>query len=122
MMFRENPTWSLTVAALKMWFRDRQAIFWSLFLPLLLMVIFGIINFGAFGSVELGIVDQAGNDFSRQLVAGLEAIDTFDITRDETEPEQRQALEDSDRDLVLVIPAGFGATATGRRNRSLSSP
>ena len=111
MMFRENPTWSLTVAALKMWFRDRQAIFWSLFLPLMLMVIFGILNFGAFGSVDLGIVDEAGNDLSQQLVAGLEAIDTFDITRDGTEPEERQALEDSDRDLVLVIPAGFGATA-----------
>ena len=110
-MFRDNPTWSLTVAALKMWFRDRQAIFWSIFLPLLLMVIFGILNFGAFGSVDLGIVDQAGNDLSRQLVAGLEDIDTFDIARDGTEAEERQALADSDRDLVLIIPADFGATA-----------
>ena len=72
MMFRENPTWSLTAAALKMWFRDRQAIFWSLFLPLMLMVIFGILNFGAFGSIDLGIVDEAGNDLSQQLVAVLE--------------------------------------------------
>ena len=110
-MFRENPTWSLTVAALKMWFRDRQAIFWSLFLPLLLMVIFGVLNFGAFGSVDLGIVDEAGNDLSRQLVAGLEAIDTFDIARDGTELEEREALEDSERDLVLLIPADFGSTA-----------
>ena len=110
-MFRANPTWSLTIAALKMWFRDRQAIFWSLFLPLLLMVIFGILNFGSFGSVELGIVDGAENDASRQLVAGLEAIDTLDITLDGTEAQERQALADSDRDLVLLIPPGFGDTA-----------
>jgi ABC-2 type transport system permease protein len=110
-MFRENPTWSLTVSALKMWFRDRQAIFWSLFLPLMLMVIFGIINFGAFGSVDLGIVDEAGNDLSRQFVAELDAIETFDITEGATWSEERQALEDSDRDLVLVIRADFGATA-----------
>ena len=109
-MFRANPTWSLTVAALKMWFRDRQAIFWSLFLPLMLMVIFGIINFGAFGSIDLGIVDEAVNDLSRPLVDSLESIETFDITRDATEAEEQQALEDSDRDLVLIIPADFGAT------------
>ena len=110
-MFRENPTWSLTVSALKMWFRDRQAIFWSLFLPLMLMVIFGILNFGAFGSVDLGIVDEAGNDLSRQFVAELDAIETFDITEGATWPEERQALEESDRDLVLLIRPDFGATA-----------
>ena len=105
---RANPTWILTLATLKMWFRDRQAIFWTLFLPLVLMVIFGILNFGAFGTVELGIIDQADNENSRDLVASLEAIDTFDISLSESQPEERQALLDGDRDLVLVIPASFG--------------
>ena len=105
---RANPIWTLTLASLKMWFRDRQAIFWTLFLPLLLMVIFGILNFGAFGSVNLGIIDQADNETSRDLVASLGAIDTFEISRSESRPAERQALLDGDRDLVLVIPSGFG--------------
>ena len=49
-MLWSNPTWVLTIASLKMWFRDRQAIFWTFFLPLVLMVIFGILNFGDFGA------------------------------------------------------------------------
>ena len=65
-MLRTNPTWVLTVASLKMWFRDRQAIFWTFFLPLMLMVIFGVLNFGNLGAVDLGIVDRANNEASRQ--------------------------------------------------------
>ena len=51
-----NTTWVLTVASLKMWYRDRQAIFWTFFLPLVLMIIFGVLNFGDFGRVDLGVV------------------------------------------------------------------
>ena len=109
-MLRANPTWTLTVAALKIWFRDRQAIFWTLFLPLVLMAIFGVLNFGAFGSVDLGVVDQADNEVSRSLLDSLDGIDTLDISRGGTTAEEEQALQDGNRDLVLVIPAGFGGS------------
>ena len=52
----------LTVASLKMWFRDRQAIFWTFFLPLVLMVILGVLNFGDLAAVDLGVVDEARNE------------------------------------------------------------
>ena len=103
-----NPTWVLTVASLKMWFRDRQAIFWTFFLPLVLMLIFGILNFGNLGAVDLGVVDQARNETSRGLVGGLEALETFDLTTNATEDAEHQALSDGDRDLVLIIPQDFG--------------
>ena len=105
-----NPTWVLTVASLKMWYRDRQAIFWTFFLPLVLMVILGILNFGDLGNVDLGIVDQAHNETSRSLVGRLEEIETFDLSEHGTKEQELQVLSDGDRDLVLVIPQDFDRT------------
>ncbi len=106
-MLGANPTWVLTVASLKMWFRDRQAIFWTFFLPLVIMIIFGVLNFGDLGKVDLGVIDQAQNEASRRLVGGLEGMETFDLTTGDTEEAEQLALSNGDRDLVLVIPQGF---------------
>ena len=102
-----NPTLVLTVASMKMWFRDRQALFWNLFLPLLLMVIFGLFNFGSFGQIDLGVVDHAANRESRALVALLEASEGFNITPGDSEDSEIQAVGAGKRDLVLIIPANF---------------
>ena len=107
-MLGSNPTWVLTIASMKMWFRDRQAIFWTFFLPLVLMVIFGILNFGDFGAVDLGVVDRSQNAASRSLAGSLEETGAFRLSMGSTEQEQRLALSDGERDLVLIIPPGFG--------------
>ena len=103
-----SQTLAMTVASLKMFFRDRQALFWSLFLPLLFMVIFGLMNFGAFGRVDLGIADLADNAESRGVVAALEGVDALNVSHDPDRESARAAVEDGDVDLALVIPAGFG--------------
>jgi len=107
-LFQTNPTLSLTRASMKIWFRDRQAIFWTFFLPVVLISVFGLLDFGAFSTVDLGIVDRAKNDASRKLVADIVALDTFDISGTLSEMEEREALLDGDRDLVLIIEPGFG--------------
>ena len=107
---RASPTFVLTLAALKMWFRDRQALFWSLFLPLLLMVIFGLMNFGSLGRVDLGVVDLADNQESQGMLAVLGAIEALDIVTEIDGPSARAALEQGDRDLVMVIPQEFGSS------------
>ncbi len=102
-----DPTLALTVASVKMWFRDRQAIFWTFFLPLVLMVIFGVLNFGDLGAVDLGVVDEANNEASRGLAANLEEIESFDLSSGGVKDQELEALYDGDRDLVLVIPSNF---------------
>jgi len=109
---RTKPTWTLTKASLKMWFRDRQAMFWTFFLPLVIMVIFGVLNFGALGRIDLGIVDLAENEASQGFVSILQAINAFDISRGDSEAAERLALEDGERDLVIIIPADFGPALT----------
>ena len=109
---RTKPTWTLTKASLKMWFRDRQAMFWTFFLPLVIMVIFGVLNFGALGRIDLGIVDLAENEASQGFVSILQAINAFDISRGDSEAAERLALEDGERDLVIIIPADFEPALT----------
>ena len=79
-LFQTNPTISLTRASMRIWFRDRQAIFWTFFLPLVLISVFGLLDFGAFRTVDLGIIDRADNDASRKLIGDIRALDTFDIS------------------------------------------
>jgi len=105
-----NPTLSLTRASMKIWFRDRQAIFWTFFLPLVLITIFGMLDFGAFSTIGLGIVDQANNDSSRRLIDDIRDLNTFDLSETLSEEEEREALLDGDRDLVLIISPEFGAS------------
>jgi ABC-2 type transport system permease protein len=107
-LFQTNPTLSLTRASMRIWFRDKQAIFWTFFLPVVLISVFGLLDFGAFSTVDLGIVDRANNETSQKLEANVRALDAFDIADTTTEAEELEALLDGDRNLLLIIPPGFG--------------
>ena len=98
--------WSLFVASFKMFVRNRAALFFSLFVPLLIMLIFGVLNFGGSTSVSLGLADQSGTDGGHALVAALQANKTFDLHPGTKDAELAQ-LKDGHRDLVLVIPRGY---------------
>ena len=74
----------------------------------MLISVFGLLDFGAFRTIDLGIVDRANNDAARALIGEIRALDTFDISDDLTEEEEREELLDGDRDLVLIIEPGFG--------------
>ena len=106
-LLQTNPTLSLTWASMKIWFRDRQAIFWTFFLPLVIMSIFGLLDFGSFSTVDLAIVDKADNEASRNLTGTIRSLGAFDISDQETEAEKREALLEGDLNLLLIINPGF---------------
>ena len=103
----KSPRWSLTRATLKAWFRDKQALFFTFLLPVVFMGLFGILNFGSFGNIDIGIVDQANNEASRGFVNGLRPIKTFKIKESSDLEEERQELLDGKRDMLLIIPESF---------------
>lgn len=92
-----------------MWSRDRSSLFWTFFLPLVIMVIFGLLNFGELGRVDLGIVDQAQNAASANFIDNLESISALDTAHGSLAAEQ-EALAQGQRDLVIILPAQFGPT------------
>ncbi|MBA2632859.1 MAG: ABC transporter permease [Chloroflexi bacterium] len=109
---RFGVLWALFVASARMFIRNRAAVFFSLFLPLIIMLIFGVLNFEGSTSISLGIVDEAENEASATLADRLAEYDYLEITDGEREAELA-ALEEGDRGFVVVIPAGWAPPAPG---------
>ncbi len=100
------------IAELKMFFRDRAALFWTLAFPTVMMVVFGLFNFGSFEPPEVGIVDNARNDASKVLVSVLkgefDGEPLFNVPDSQDLEELQEQILDGDITAVMVIPQGFG--------------
>jgi ABC-2 type transport system permease protein len=91
---------------LRAYTRDWVALFFGFFFPLIFMGLFGILNFGSFGHVGLGIVDNANNADSQAFRSALAKVETLKMTVGALDDELAK-LQKGDRDIVLVIPADF---------------
>lgn len=98
--------WALFVASVRMFVRNRAAVFFSLFLPLIIMLIFGVLNFEGTTTIQLGLVDEAENAASGRLSDGLAAYDYIELSSGSRES-QLAELEDGNLDFVVVVPSGF---------------
>ena len=103
---------ALFLANLKMMVRNRQAIFWALFFPLLLVVAFGLFDFNNLGTGRMLIVDRAGTETSQQIITGVASIDLLEVVKVEGEVEGETAetqargrLAQGDLDYLLIIPS-----------------
>ena len=101
----------LTLMYLRAYARDRTALFFSLVVPLMLMVIFGSLNLGAFGKVSLAIDDQAANPASQQLVATLGQVETLQVRHIDSDTALRE-LKRTELDMLVVIPKDFAIAPT----------
>src|SRR5213080_1402707 len=102
----------LTWSSLKAYFRNRGAIFFSLLVPLLIMGIFGLINFGNnTPSVNIGVVDQAHNQVSNTIISNLQGIKAVKLHLGGLDAEKRE-LTQGNRDLVAILPASIGQGST----------
>ena len=99
---------ALTIANLKMLARNRQAAFWALFFPLLLVVLFGLIDIKGVGSGSLAIIDQASDSRSESLQLKLAAVEFLELESDsDTEDQARHKVAEGDLDYLVIIPQGF---------------
>jgi ABC-2 type transport system permease protein len=103
---RLGVLWALFVASAKMFVRNRAAVFFSLFLPLIIMLIFGVLNFEGRTEIRLGIADEADNEASAGLLERLGEYDYLILIDGERDAELAE-LEEGDRAFVLVIPEGW---------------
>jgi len=103
--------WKLFVASLKMVFRQREAIVWTLLLPLFMILLFSFVRFDGMGSVSVGIVNEAG-DRASSLLASLREVSILKLHEGSKESELKE-LEKGEREMVLVIPSTYSQTARG---------
>lgn len=101
-----NSTLTMGKTLLKIFSRDRQAIFFTLFFPITFMVIFGIASGGGEDPIEIGIVDNASNTFSERFIDTLEGDGLFNVTIG-AEDDLRSQVADGDLALTLILPNDF---------------
>lgn len=103
--------WAMVEANLKMTVRNRTALFWNLAFPALFILIFGAVLGNDNGvSFDIGVVGSESVARER-AVAALTGTEAFNVTTG-TEGDEMEALEASDRDIVLVFgaPGADGAS------------
>lgn len=109
-----NRTWqslkSLTVASVKMYFRNVTAVFFTLFIPVLLIGIFGLLNTGSSsGNIHIGLTNHSQTQLAQTYVGAIKKVSAFKV--DEiSEAVARDKLGKGKLDLQVVIPADFGVT------------
>lgn len=98
----------LVITNLKMLARNRQATFWAIFFPLLLVVAFGLFEINTVGSGNLMVLDQDGGPRAKSLLRELEQFEIFDFeSGQDSEAEARQRVSEKDLDYLIIIPQGF---------------
>lgn len=104
--------WHLFVASGKMFIRDRTAVFFSFFLPLVIMLIFGVLNFGEAAELDVGLTDEAQNSSSQALHSALGQTSGL-VIHSGSLTDELAALAEGDRAAVLRIPAGWKLVPPG---------
>ena len=101
---------ALTRSNLMMMARNRQGLFWALFFPLLLVVVFGLIDFNGVVPAPVAVVDLSDGPRAqvfRERLAGVGFLEVEDFVR----TDMAEALREGDLGYLIVIPPGFDETA-----------
>ncbi|MBX4187911.1 MAG: ABC transporter permease [Candidatus Doudnabacteria bacterium] len=94
-------------SSLKMFVRNRQALFFTMFFPVILMTLLGLLAFDNFPKIDVGVVVTAPpTSGTQKFVDQLKQIPAFDVTVG-TERSEKEAIEKGDRSSVLIIPGDF---------------
>lgn len=104
-----TETLNISKYSILMYFREKTAIFFSLFIPVMLMAIFGLLNLGGGVKYNVVIVDQANNQFSHQVVSAVEKVDAFKVTTSSDLNKAKDDVKNSKQSFALVLEKGFGS-------------
>ena len=102
--------WKLTLTSTKMYLRQREAIIWSIVLPLFVIFLFGLVNFDGTTRVSMGVVNEAGSA-ADPLLARLKGIDAIKVT-DGPRDEEFEAMARGERDMLLFIGREYAQGST----------
>lgn len=101
------PYKTLTTASVKMYFRNKTAVFFTLFIPVMFILIFGAFNSGGASKVKLAVINNSSTETSKAFVSGLEKASVFTVKQTDLNTAKDQ-LDKGKTDLVVVLPQNFG--------------
>jgi ABC-2 type transport system permease protein len=101
-----SVTFTMMKTFLRILSRDRQALFFSLFFPLLFMFAFSFGSRANEESFTLGFTDLAGNELSDAFIKALKEVPEFSVETG-NESDLREKVVDGEVKLLLILPPGF---------------
>lgn len=111
-----KTTYALSIAAIKMFVRSKQALFFTLFMPFAIMFIFGLIGFDKPPVYEVGLVTHNSTVQTQKLVDELKSFTILNLHEGSLD-DQLVSLKDGDLAAVLDIPSDLiGGNMTGPSN------
>ncbi|MFP4170692.1 MAG: ABC transporter permease [Methanomassiliicoccales archaeon] len=107
-------------ASLKMFYRSKSAIFWTLAFPIILMFIFGAI-FSGMGEATytLHVQDMDGSQTSGEFVQALNGSGALDVVQVDPGVDTDRYIKDNSLSSFLVIPEGFQQAVASGSNVTL---
>jgi ABC-2 type transport system permease protein len=106
---RSTPFRALALNTVRASFRNRVALFFTLGLAVLFMIIFGELFGGSNFKVTYGVVDNDNTAQSHAFVSALSSVKGVTVEPG-SESNERDRLKHSNVDIVVLIPHGFAAS------------
>lgn len=113
-----NQFKQMFLAQLKLTLREKQAWFWGIFFPVILMVIFMVIFSGDSSDdfqTKVAIVDENPNKTSEMMLTQLQQIPVIEIESDQpvSEEKAKEWIKEQEIDAAIVLPDSEDATLIG---------
>ena len=107
--------WAVIDMAFRLFFRDKQTLFWGVAFPLIMMGLVGNVFGGTMNLVvSASVVVDESNPLSEGFVAALEEIPTLRVTVDD-EDTALNALRNGERTVVAMLPPADDTMLTLRQ-------
>ncbi|MDQ3123368.1 MAG: ABC transporter permease [bacterium] len=97
-------------------FRDKVAIFWVFFFPLIFLVIFGTI-FGGDNEVSfrVGLLNKSSSQFATEFASKLEENKVFKVDKEITDLDKaKEKMNRGQLEATITLPESFGAVKPGK--------
>jgi ABC-2 type transport system permease protein len=98
---------ALTIANMRGYLRDRQALFWTLAFPLIFVFLFGSIFGSGSDSRTVAWVDEDGTPASAALKAAFASVPGVELV-DLDRAAALEKMKSGDNSGVIVVPKGYG--------------
>lgn len=100
--------------AVRRYFRDRVALFFTIAFPLIFLLIFGSLNKNNNISFHIGFINQSNTSFSQKFSADTMSSKMFNVDKTVTTlAAAKDKMSKSEIDATLILPPDFGAIKNG---------
>lgn len=96
---------------IRAFFRDPVAMFFTILLPLIFLVVFGTIFGGASTNFRVAVIDRSGTEFASAFVRQAAADDLFTVVDVDSLADAKEQMGRGRLDSIVELPAGFGEVA-----------